>query len=342
MGNCCCCVCVKEGKAGFIESFGQFEKVAFPGLTCFNCCTQSLAGTLSLKVQQAKYSIPTRSKDNVFITVRLAVQYKVAENEIEFERYLGHTRKNLSLQEEKRKKKKKKKIEDDTEETEVIEEDPVSFVVDIGPTKHRDSAILYNAFYKLQNPVEQILAHLEEYFRFHGMSYTLDELFAAKNDMTHELQGMLNDKMNPFGYIICNILVLDIDPDKKVKDAMNDIIASEKEKKAQQARAEADKITKILYAEAEAKCRELAGEGIALSRKAIINGLQSSVESFQQALPGTQPSDVLVTVLMTQYMDTLKEAASNAGNTFILPSSPAPSSNMEEQFRTALLSTLRK
>jgi len=190
--------------------------------------------------------------------------------------------------------------------------------------------------------VEQILAALEEYFRFHGMSYTLDEIFAAKNDMTHELQHMLNSKMNPFGYIICNILVLDIDPDAKVKQAMNDIIASEKEKRAQQSRAEADKITKILNAEAEAKTRELAGEGIANARKAIINGLQSSVESFQQALPGSQPSDVLVTVLMTQYMDTIKEAASTGQNTFILPSSPGQFNSVEDQMRTALLSSIRK
>jgi regulator of protease activity HflC (stomatin/prohibitin superfamily) len=211
--------------------------------------------------------------------------------------------------------------------------------IDIGPTKNRDSQILYNAFYKLENPVAQILAHLEEYFRFHGMSYTLDEIFAAKNDMTHELQQILNSKMNPFGYIICNILVLDIDPDVKVKQAMNDIIASEKEKRAQQARAEADKITTILNAEAEAITREKAGEGIANARKAIIRGLQSSVETFQQALPGSQPADVLVTVLMTQYMDTIKEAAATGQNTFILPASPGQVNSMEDQMRTALLTT---
>jgi len=112
-----------------------------------------------------------------------------------------------------------------------------------------------------------------------------------------------------------------------------------KKKRAQQARAEGDKISKILNAEAEAKTRELAGEGIAKARKAIINGLQTSVESFQHALPGAQPSDVLVTVLMTQYMDTLKEAAGTGHNTFILPSSPGISNNMEDQFRTALLTT---
>jgi regulator of protease activity HflC (stomatin/prohibitin superfamily) len=330
---------VKEAQVNFIESFGQYHHVAYPGISCFNCCTQRVAGNLSLKVQQHKINVDTRSKDNVFITVRMAVQYKVAENETEFERYLGRARGDES---KKKDRKKKKKIEDDVVEI-VNEAEVVPFQIDVGPTKKRDSKILYNAFYKLEDPQEQIFAYLEEYFRFHGMSYTLDEMFAAKNDMTSELQEMLNERMNPFGYIICNVLVLDIDPDAQVKQAMNDIVASEKEKRAQQARAEADKITKILNAEAEARTRELAGEGIANARKAIINGLQSSVESFQQALGDTcQASDVLVTVLMTQYMDTIKEAASSGHNTFILPSSPGQSQTMEDQFRSALLSTVKK
>jgi len=335
---CCCCLCVRESTVSMIESLGQFDQVAYPGISPYCCCTQKVAGTLSLRVQQHKIDISTRSKDNVFITVKMAVQFKVAENQNEFEHYLGHTRKTEDIN----KKKKKKKIEDDDSKEPQIVVDKAPVMIEIGPTKNRDSKILYNAFYKLQNPVEQILAYLEEYFRFHGMSYTLDEIFAAKNDMTHELQQMLNSKMNPFGYIICNILVLDIDPDPKVKQAMNDIIASEKEKRAQQARAEADKITKILNAEAEAKTRELGGEGIANARKAIINGLQNSVESFQQALPGSQPSDVLVTVLMTQYMDTIKEAAATGQNTFILPASPGQATSMEDQMRSALLSSVRK
>jgi len=180
------------------------------------------------------------------------------------------------------------------------------------------------------------LAYLEEYFRFHGMEYTLDEMFAAKNDMTHELQRLLNLKMNPYGYIINNILVLDIDPDAKVKTAMNDIIACEKEKRAQQSRAEADKITKILAAEAEARTRELAGEGMANARKAILQGLQTSVENFQAAIPGSDPEQVLKTVLMTQYLDTIKEAALTGRNTFVLPSSPAQIISVEDQLRLAI------
>jgi len=306
-----------------IESCGAFSRVAHPGINCLNCCTERIVPKqLSLRVEQHKINVETRSKDNVFVTLRMAVQIKVAENAGEFPK--------------RKTTKKTRKDKEKHEEKEVLVDEDEKPARSFEQTQ-RDDRVLYNAFYKLHQPVDQILAHMEEYFRFHGMEYTLDEMFAAKNDMTHELQSLLNDKMNPYGYIICNILVIDIDPDKKVKDAMNDIIASEKEKRAQQSRAEAEKITKILSAEAEARTRELAGEGIANARKAIVSGLQESVENFQQAIPDSDPCQILVTVLMTQYLDTIKEAAQNGKNTFIMPSSPQQVSTMEDQFRMAIL-----
>jgi len=286
-----------------------------------------VAGQLSLRVEQHKINIETRSKDNVFVTIRMAVQIKVAENIREFPKKKAFSSKS-------RKGKAKKEEEEVVHVEEAMDEDTSAQTPAQGLL---DDRVLYNAYYKLDKPVDQILAYMEEYFRFHGMEYTMDEMFAAKNDMTHELQSLLNEKMNPYGYIICNILVIDIDPDIKVKQAMNDIIASEKEKRAQQSRAEAEKITKILAAEAEAKTRELAGEGIANARKAIVSGLQESVENFQQAIPDSDPSQILVTVLMTQYLDTIKEAAQNGRNTFIMPSSPAQVSTIEDQLRMAIL-----
>jgi len=317
-----CCACIEESHVGMIETFGKFSRVAEPGINCMNCITERVAGQLSLRVEQHKIDVETRSKDNVFVTIRMAVHYKVAENAAEFP------------------KTKVKKIKRKDQDTSNIEEEERRLIPDV--MSKMDPRVIYSAYYKLNKPVEQILAYLEEYFRFHGMEYTLDEMFAAKNDMTYELQGMLNEKMNPYGYIIKNILVIDIDPDQKVKQAMNDIIACEKEKRAQQSRAEAEKITKILAAEAEAKTRELAGEGIANARKAIVSGLQESVENFQQAIPNTDPSQIMVTVLMTQYLDTIKEAAANGRNTFIMPSSPSQVSSLEDQLRMSILSVREK
>jgi len=84
-----CCVCVKEAQVGVLENFGEFYGIAYPGITCINCCSQSMVGTLSLKVEQFKINVETRSRDNVFIKISLAIQVKVAANSAEFRQYFG-------------------------------------------------------------------------------------------------------------------------------------------------------------------------------------------------------------------------------------------------------------
>jgi len=274
----CCCVCVKESQIGLIETFGGFNAIAHPGWTCICPCSQSLVGTLSLRQEQYKITVETRSKDNVFIKIALAAHVKIASSVKEIKSY----------QQQRHEKKQHVQTKSSSKSggaDEILLEGLASPISPF-PDDVNGDLILYNAFYRLDRPIDQILAYIEEYFRFHGMEYSLDEMFAAKNDMTHELQDILNSKLNPFGYIICNILVLDIDPADKVKRAMNDIIACEKEKRAQQSRAEAEKITKILQAEAEARTRELAGEGIANARKAIFKWFTNFRGKFSTSYSG--------------------------------------------------------
>jgi len=64
--------------------------------------------------------------------------------------------------------------------------------------------------------------------------------------------------------------------------------------------------------------------------------LQLSVENFSEAIPGVNPNMVLKTVLMTQYLDVLKETAANGKNTFILPSSPAQILTIENEIRSVM------
>jgi len=59
-------------------------------------------------------------------------------------------------------------------------------------------------------------------------------------------------------------------------------------------------------AEAEAESKALQGQGIANQRKAIIEGLQNSVEQFQKVVGSATTAEVMQLVLVTQYFDTLK------------------------------------
>lgn len=67
------------------------------------------------------------------------------------------------------------------------------------------------------------------------------------------------------------VLITDLDPDQRVKAAMNEINASKRLKYAVAERAEGDKILQVKAAEAEAEAKYLSGVGVAKQRKAIVD-----------------------------------------------------------------------
>jgi regulator of protease activity HflC (stomatin/prohibitin superfamily) len=107
---------------------------------------------------------------------------------------------------------------------------------------------------------------------------------------------------------------------------------------AASARGEAEKILKVKQAEAEAESKALQGQGIANQRKAIIEGLKQSVEAFAQAVEGTTPKDVMMLVLVTQYLDTMKEIGANdKSNTIFVSHSPAAVGDLFRQMQDAVM-----
>ena len=148
----------------------------------------------------------------------------------------------------------------------------------------------------------------------------------------------LDSDMSTFGYEIVNVLVTDIVPDQKVKSAMNDINAAQREQVAANARGEAEKILVVKKAEAEAESKALQGQGIANQRRAIIEGLQVSVEQFQKAVEGATSKEVMQLVLVTQYFDTLKSIGeSDKTNTLFLSHSPAAVNEVSDQILKSML-----
>jgi len=197
---------------------------------------------------------------------------------------------------------------------------------------------VYDAFYKLSDPVAQIKSYVEQVILGHVPSMTLDEVFASQSSIAAAVKQELDADMAAFGYEIVNVLVTDIIPDSKVKSAMNDINAAQREQVAAQARGEADKILVVKKAEAEAESKALQGQGIANQRKAIIEGLQTSVEQFQKAVEGASAKEVMQLVLVTQYFDTLKSIGENdKTNTLFLAHSPAAVREVSDQILESML-----
>ncbi len=182
---------------------------------------------------------------------------------------------------------------------------------------------VFDAYYKLSKPIEQIDSYVFNAILGHVPTMTLDEMFAKQASISAAVKTELDADMAGFGYSILKALVTDIIPDDKVKGAINDINAAQREQEAAKARGEAEKILKVKAAEAEAESKALQGQGVAKQRKAIIDGLKESIDDFTKTLPGSDASDVMKTVLLTQYFDTLREIGSaGKSTTILLPNSP--------------------
>lgn len=77
----CCIQCVRTQNIGVVEDLGQFKTLLSPGLHIVCWPIASVVGYLSLRVQQLDVLCETKSKDNVFVNIGVAVQYRVlAEN----------------------------------------------------------------------------------------------------------------------------------------------------------------------------------------------------------------------------------------------------------------------
>src|SRR5246500_2478057 len=269
---------VNTAQVAVITRFGKFLRVAEAGLNWKTPYFDSVAGIVSLRVNQIALTMETKTKDNVFVTIPISVQNRVRPERV------------------------------------------------------------FDAFYKLSDPVAQIKSYVEQVILGHVPGMTLDEVFASQSSIAAAVKQELDADMAAFGYEIVNVLVTDIVPDPKVKSAMNDINAAQREQVAANARGEAEKILVVKKAEAEAESKALQGQGIANQRKAIIEGLQASIEQFQKVVEGASAKEVMQLVMVTQYFDTLKSIGeSDKTNTLFLSHAPGAVKEMGDQILESML-----
>jgi len=195
----------------------------------------------------------------------------------------------------------------------------------------------YDAYYRLTDPRGQIQSYVFDVVRSTVPKMELDEAFASKDEIATAVLSQLQDVMKDYGYQIRNTLVTDLSPDSRVKASMNEINASRRLKEAAAHKAEADKTKQVKAAEAEAEARYLSGLGVARQRKAIVNGLQSSVAEFSTEVEGATPKDVMDILLLSQYFDTLSSVGANS---LFLEHDPATVAQMRASVNNSFLKTL--
>ncbi|HEY5920589.1 MAG TPA: SPFH domain-containing protein [Kofleriaceae bacterium] len=197
---------------------------------------------------------------------------------------------------------------------------------------------VYEAQYKLDDARRQITSYVFDVVRAQVPKIKLDDVFEKKDDVAEAVKVELSHVMEGFGYGIVKALVTDIEPDARVKEAMNEINAAQRMRVASNEKGEAERILKVKLAEGDAQAKALQGRGIADQRQAIVAGLRDSVDEFQRSVPGTTAKDVMNLVLMTQYFDMLKEIGASTRSTAILiPHSPGHLSSLSDQIRNAMI-----
>jgi len=268
---------VRQQTFAIVERWGKFNRIVGPGLHLKVPIMDRVVGKVSVRVQELNVSIKTKTNDNVFVDLLIAVQYFVD-----------------------------------------------------GADK------VWDAFYRLTNPQAQMESWIFDNVRAKVPGMTLDSVFENKEEIAKEIEDSLSDRLSEYGYKLVRALVNDIQPDKGVADAMNEINRQQRLRVAAEHEGEAKKIIVIKEAEADARSKELSGEGIAKQRIAIVAGLRESVKDASDAL-GVDPQSVMTLVLMTQYYDMLTDVGRNSRtNTIMLPHSPGAVGDLREQIISSI------
>ncbi|ORC90136.1 hypersensitive-induced reaction protein 1 [Trypanosoma theileri] len=177
-----------------------------------------------------------------------------------------------------------------------------------------------DAFYRLTNPAEQIGSFAANVIRGEVPKYTLDEIFLLSRNIKQAVEEELKERLTQYGFALEATLVTQIDPTRDLKEAIAQTQLNAYRRTAAEHKAELDKIVKIKESEAEFEEKRLAGVGLAEERRAIMEGLQSSIESFVDTVPGVRARDVMNLLLMNQYFDALKDmGGSNKSSVVLLP-----------------------
>tara|TARA_R100001369_G_scaffold29172_1_gene52460 strand:+ start:152996 stop:153979 length:984 start_codon:yes stop_codon:yes gene_type:complete len=258
---------VKQQTSAVLERFGKFRNIRNSGLQFKIPVIDQIAGRINLKVQQLDVLVETKTKDDVFVKLKISVQFQVIKTNV------------------------------------------------------------YDAFYKLESPHDQITSYVFDVVRAEVPKMKLDDVFERKDDVAIAVKRELNQAMSDYGYDIIKTLVTDIDPDAQVKSAMNRINAAEREKVAAEYVAEAERIKIVAKARAEAESKRLQGQGIADQRREIARGLEESVDVLNNVGINSQEASALIVV--TQHYDTLQSIGEHTNsNLILLPNSPQAGSDM--------------
>jgi len=274
---CFCCATIPETEFGILQRFGKFAGVLTPGVACYLWPCTAVAGTISTRLRQIVIRKEAKTKENVFVTLSIAIQYMVEPEHVK------------------------------------------------------------KAFYSMEHPHIQMESFVEDAIRSIVPTMELEHLFLEKEKISSAIRDELAKKMTSYGWSIVDTLITDIDPEARVKAAMNKINEAKRLREAAEYEAETSKLVKVKEAEAEAVSKRLQGEGVANQRKAILHGLQDGVEGLSKAV-GVSAEETMKYTMLTQYFDMLRDIGTSPNKTTVfVPHLPGAVGALSDQLSNAMM-----
>jgi regulator of protease activity HflC (stomatin/prohibitin superfamily) len=78
----CCFATVSTGEVAIVQRMGKFSRLAEAGCLCLCYPFEDIAGKVSLRVQELKVKLETKTLDNVFVSVSVSVQYQAVREKV--------------------------------------------------------------------------------------------------------------------------------------------------------------------------------------------------------------------------------------------------------------------
>jgi regulator of protease activity HflC (stomatin/prohibitin superfamily) len=236
-----------------VETFGKFSRVLTPGLNYIFAPLQTIAGTVSLKIDSIKAVVEVKTSDNMFVQL------------------------------------------------------PVDLMIQVDEKNAKD------AFYRLQNPHDQIRAWVLNTVRSTAAGMSLEQMFRDKDIIVDSVRAALATKLGEFGYRIENVLVDQPAVSQEVQESFNRVVSAKREMEAAEQEGEAVKIRMIKQAEAESEAQQRRAEGLSESRKILARGLKESLGQFE----GVPVEEAIKVLLDTNRIDAIRDVGKH-GNLILM------------------------
>lgn len=197
---------------------------------------------------------------------------------------------------------------------------------------HVHEGRLYEAYYSLDNPKQQITQYITNVIRSGARDLNLDELFGQKTTIEDSVKETLEVQMREFGFQIRNVLVDEPELSEDLQRAYNDVKASERRKEA----ASNDAVAKRTLMEGEAAAE---GESLVIKAKKyqeqrdlLATGAKEAFDTLRAAIPGVTDNRLLTYLEGIDAREAMQNAASNPATIIITGNGVGDSTSQNEAF----------